>query len=70
MEIVEYKRAVRCLGDVALSDQAVVIVRMKENGQIVSTNCGEKGARQKIYDIMAQIPVSANIVTTTKEVQA
>lgn len=66
MKIEEYKRAVRCLGDVQLNDRAIIVARQKENGQIVITNCGDPIARQLIYDTLRSVPMKANIVTTTR----
>lgn len=66
MRIEDYKRAVRCLGDVQLNDRAVVIARQKENGQIVITNCGDPVARQLVYDTLKMVPIKANTTTTTR----
>lgn len=65
MDIYEYKRAVRMLGDISLDDKAVVICRMTKDGQIVTVNCGDKEGRLVIQAALRVVPMSAPQVTTT-----
>lgn len=66
MDIYEYKRAVRMLGDVSMDDQAVVISRMKQDGTVVTVNCGDGEARKRIYDVLLVLPPTAPRVQTTQ----
>lgn len=53
------------LGEVQLTDRAVVISRMTESGQIVTTNCGAKVSRWRIYQTLRAIPTTAPRITST-----
>lgn len=65
MNIYDYKRAVRTLGDVSLEDQAVVVCRMTKDGQIVTRNMGDLEARKKIYATLRVLPANTDGVNTT-----
>lgn len=62
METIEYKRAIRMLGEVSIEDKAVVISRMKCDGTIVTTNCGDAQARRDLYSVLNVIPTSVSEV--------
>lgn len=65
MNIYDYKRAVRTLGDVSLDDQAVVVSRMTKDGQIITRNMGDLEARKQIYATLRVLPANTDGVNTT-----
>lgn len=65
MNIYDYKRAVRTMGDVSLEDQAIVVCRMTKDGQIITRNMGDKDARKKIYETLRVLPSSTDAMNST-----
>ena len=65
MNIYDYKRAVRTMGDVSLEDQAIIVSRMTKDGQIITRNMGDSEARRKIYATLRVLPASTDGVEST-----
>lgn len=65
MNIYDYKRAVRTMGDVSLEDQAIVVCRMTQDGQIITRNMGDLEARKKIYATLRVLPANTDGVNST-----
>lgn len=65
MNIYDYKRVVRTMGDVTTEDQAVVISIMRKDGAVVTRNMGDEQARRKIYETLRVLPFKAPEVRTT-----
>ena len=65
MNIYDYKRAVRTLGDIQIEDQACVVARMTKDGQIVTRNMGEANARKKIYATLRVLPATTDGIEST-----
>lgn len=65
MNIYDYKRAIRTMGDVSLDDKAMVVSRMTKDGQIITRNMGDLEARKKIYATLRVLPANTDGVNTT-----
>lgn len=65
MNIYDYKRAIRTMGDVSLDDKAMVVSRMTKDGQIIIRNMGDLEARKKIYATLRVLPANTDGVNTT-----
>lgn len=65
MNIYDYKRVVRTMGDVTTEDQAVVISIMRKDGAVVTRNMGDEQARRKVYEALRVLPFRAPEVRTT-----
>lgn len=64
MDINEYKRAVRTMGDVRIEDKAIVVSIMRKDGQIVTRNMGDADGREEIYRTLRVLPASTRDITT------
>lgn len=65
MNIYDYKRAIRTMGDVSLDDKAMVVSRMTKDGQIITRNMGDLEARKRIYATLRVLPATTNSVEST-----
>lgn len=65
MNIYDYKRAIRTMGDVSLDDKAMVVSRMTKDGQIITRNMGDLKARQQIYAALRVLPANTDGITST-----
>ncbi len=65
MNVYDYKRAIRTMGDVSMDDQAMVVCRMTKDGQIITRNMGDPEARKQIYAALRVLPANTDGISST-----